>query len=310
MTSVSVVIPTIGRVNRLKRALQSVASQTKPPHEVIVVSKCDKSKLTDVIDSIDISITVVEQSGNGLSNARNEGVNASSGTLVAFLDDDDWWKPKKLEYQVQTLSGTDSAFVFTGIEHVDSNGNTINFRIPTSKPDNREILVKNAVGAPSTVLAKRTRLEAVGGFDETLPSREEWDLYIRLLERYNCEYISKPLIFKESHAETISRNIDMIERDWMALFEKHENKYDKYAKKEFFSNYYFDLGRISCKNGHLAQGRKYFKKSIKYNPDPTRAPHYIATFFGEKNYEIFTSVYRTLRKIKYRLTDTENIEPL
>lgn len=308
MPSVSVVIPTIGRGDRLHRALQSVASQTRTPKEVIVVSECDKNKLTDVVRRFDISITLIQQSGSGLSNARNEGINASSGSLIAFLDDDDCWKPEKIERQVQAIHKTDAAFVFTGIQHVDSTGSTINFRVPTSKPDEREILTRNAVGAPSTVLVKRSCLNAVEGFDEALPSREEWDLYIRLLKQFDCEYIPEPLLVKESHDDTISRDIDLIERDWMALFKKHEPKYDEHTRQEFFSNYYFELGRMSCKEGNLMKGREHFRNSIEYAWKPARVPHYVATFFGEQSYAYFTQVYRALRKMKLRFDHAEKVK--
>lgn len=310
MPSISVVIPTIGRTDRLNRALQSVVSQTRTPEEVVVVSKCDKSELIDTISLFDISITIIKQSGDGLSNARNEGIEVTSGSLVAFLDDDDWWKRKKLEQQVQTINKTNTAFAFTGIQHVDSTGNTINFRIPTNKPDKQEILTWNAVGAPSTVLVKRSCLNAVGGFDETLPSREEWDLYIRLLEKFDCEFISDPLTVKESHDDTISRNTDLIERDWIALFKKHESKYNEQTKQQFLSNYHFDLGRMSCKNGKLIKGRHHFKKAIIYGNTPTRIPHYAATFFGNRSYALFTGVYRTLRKTKFRLQHSEMLNTL
>ena len=308
MTSVSIVIPTIGRVNRLNRALQSVVSQTRIPEEIIVVSKCDKSKLTDIIKKFDVSITLIEQSGDGLSNARNEGISASSGTLIAFLDDDDWWKPKKIELQVQSIRKTDTAFIFTGTQHVDSARNTINFQIPTSKPDDQDILTSNAIGTPSTVLVKRTCLNAVGGFDETLPSREEWDLYMRLLENFDCDFISEPLTVKESHDNTMSRDVDLIERDWMALFEKHKSKYDERTERQFLSNYHFELGRMSCKNGELLKGRSHYRKSIKYSNNYTRIPHYIATFFDNQSYAFFTGIYRTLCKTKLRLQHSEKLD--
>lgn len=308
MPSVSVVIPTIGRIDRLNRALQSVVSQTRTPEEIVVVCKCNKNELTDIIQSFDISITLIEQSDDGLSNARNEGINASSGSLIAFLDDDDWWKPKKIEQQVQAIHKTNTAFIFTGIKHVDSTKKTINFRIPTSKPDEQEILTWNAVGAPSTVLVKRSCLNAVGGFDETLPSREEWDLYIRLLEKFDCEFIPEPLIVKESHDDTISRDIELIERDWMALFKKHKSKYDERTERQFLSNYHFDLGRMSCKNGDLLKGRNHFKKSIVYANNPARIPHYVATFFGGSGYAFFTDIYRTLRKTKLRFEHSGKLD--
>lgn len=310
MSSVSVVIPTIGRVDRLNRALQSVVSQSRTPEEAVVVCKCDKNGITDIIQSFDISIILIEQSGDGLSNARNEGINASSGSLIAFLDDDDWWKPKKIEQQVQVIHNTDTAFIFTGIKHVDSTRKTINFRIPTSKPDEQEILTWNAVGAPSTVLVKRSCLNAVGGFDETLSSREEWDIYIRLIEKFDCEFIPEPLIVKESHDDTISRDIELIEQDWMALFKKHKSKYDEQTERQFLSNYHFDLGRMYCKNGDLLKGRNHFKKSTTYTSNPARIPHYAATFFGDRSYAFFTDVYRTLRKTKLRLQHSGKLDAL
>src|SRR4051794_39355991 len=100
--SVSVVIPTRGRPDLVTRAIQSALSQTRPPHEIVVViDGPDQDTLRAIADLRESRVRVLELPTNGgASAARNAGIRASVSDLIAFLDDDDEWLPTKLEVQV------------------------------------------------------------------------------------------------------------------------------------------------------------------------------------------------------------------
>jgi glycosyltransferase involved in cell wall biosynthesis len=294
---VSVVIPTLDRSDRLRRALDSVRDQTQSPTEVIVVDGGEESQTKEVIDDYEFDITYIHQQGTGLSNARNLGIEASDCELIAFLDDDDWWVPEKLERQITTLESTDAAFVFTGVKHTSPNEGVVTVHQPSSVPNSRSILTRNSVGTPSTVLIRKKCLDSIGDFDESLPTREEWDLYIRLLQKYDAEFISSPLIMKESHEDTISRDTDSLERDWKALFEKHQSKYSDPLEEMFWANYQFVLGRSYAKSGNMSTACVHFFRSLQHRFVPKRVGYLFATLSGQTGYDFATKVYRRIRMV-------------
>src|SRR4051794_8654152 len=94
---VAVIIPTFNYARFVGRAVQSVLDQTFPPAEVIVVDDGSTDATAGVLESFGSRITVLRQQNRGVAAARNLGVRHSTAPLLAFLDADDLWLPRKLE---------------------------------------------------------------------------------------------------------------------------------------------------------------------------------------------------------------------
>jgi glycosyltransferase involved in cell wall biosynthesis len=111
MSSISVVIPTRGRPALLRRALASVAAQTAPPWETIVVVDGPDPESLALLESLGMPNLrwQVNAESVGASEARNQGVRAAGGEWIALLDDDDEWLPTKLERQLATLGASAAA---------------------------------------------------------------------------------------------------------------------------------------------------------------------------------------------------------
>lgn len=295
---VSVVLPTLGRIERLERALESIASQTYTTYEVIVVDGNSSEDVKKFLAEFPEHYQYRQQSGTGLSNARNIGIRAAEGDYIAFLDDDDQWYPEKLSRQVEVMRSapTTSAFVYTGIKSVNSEGELIRIKHPTTVPTIDQLLTRNYVGAPSSVLVRRECLEKVGCFDESLPSREEWDLYIRLCSRYDTEVISSPLVIKEKHPGSMSADVELIKRDWKALYQKHKEKYTQGISKKFWANYHLVLCRKYADQSEIAQARRHAFRSLQYRFDMGTLPYLFGTCLGETGYNMLRQVRRQVRK--------------
>src|SRR3989338_2429905 len=105
MPSVSVVIPTYNRAVRVKNAIDSVLSQTAADYEIVVVDDGSTDGTADIIHSTYGSkVILIEQENKGVSAARNTGVRAARGDLIAFLDNDDRWMPEKLQTQLPLMA--------------------------------------------------------------------------------------------------------------------------------------------------------------------------------------------------------------
>lgn len=293
--SVSVIIPTLDRPRRLKRALNSVVDQTTPPSEIIVVDGGDPERTAEVLDSIEADVEHIRQETGGRSKARNSGIRRSSGEYVTFLDDDDWWKRHKLSRQLDAMSESSAAFSYTGVKSVTTSGDTINVTRPADPITMDELLAKNTIGTPSTVMVERSQLTTISGFDEAFETREDWDLYIRLLERCSPVPVPDPLVIKESHEGSLSNDIEQIESSWSRIMAKHGDKYSKETRNEFWANHYFILGQQAAKSNDFAVARRYYLRSLRRNAKFNRFGHLFATFLGAAGYDRMTILYRFIR---------------
>lgn len=94
---ISVVIPLYNKREHIRRCIESVTQQTVPPHEVIVVDDGSTDGSAEELTDYQSTVKVIRQKNSGESAARNTGISAATGELIAFLDADDSWKPWFLE---------------------------------------------------------------------------------------------------------------------------------------------------------------------------------------------------------------------
>lgn len=205
---VSCVIPVYNGAAHLAEALDSVAAQTAPPDEIIVVDdgSTDGSAAIAADHALRPRIIVTGQHGPG--HARNAGVSASDGGLIAFLDADDLWQADKTAKQRALFDAPDppdlaaSAFV-----------NFADPAMPIEGPDDwRGPLIGYAAGSLQLSGAMMTRalFDRVGGFDETIrPYGEDNDLLIRIVAAGGrIVRMEEALVRRRLHAANLTRGFD------------------------------------------------------------------------------------------------------
>ena len=144
----------------------------------------------------------------GVSAARNTGINAARGQWLAFLDSDDLWLPDKLARQIAYLTSpagvcclcqTDETWVRRGVR--------VNKPLSHRKVAGRIFLpsLARCMISPSAVMLHRRLFQDHGGFDETLPAAEDYDLWLRLTWRYEVGLVDEPLVIKRGgHPDQLS----------------------------------------------------------------------------------------------------------
>jgi glycosyltransferase involved in cell wall biosynthesis len=196
---ISVVIPTYNRAATIARALDSVVRQSHRPIEIIVVDDGSTDGTLRAIDGehCPVPLTVVALGQNqGAAAARNHGIAMASGDYVAFLDSDDQWQPDKLERQLAALAeaGLEYGASYTGIASYAEDGRLCALSRATAEGDLRLALLNhNLVGSTSCMLARRTLLQQIGGFNASLRSCQDWDLWIRLAGHTRFACVAEPL---------------------------------------------------------------------------------------------------------------------
>jgi glycosyltransferase involved in cell wall biosynthesis len=200
---VSIVIPTHNRGRLLGRSLRSLLAQTEPRFEIIVVDDASTDDTAAVVRSLsDARIRYQRLERNcGPGGARNAGVRAASGELLAFQDSDDEWMPDKLERQLALLSSADSStgVVYCDMLRVHADGSTPSEHHSPKLRRGRWIEPRTGFYAPyglgiQTCLMRREAFESVGGFVEELRCFEDLELFLRLLLRWEFRLDPRPLV--------------------------------------------------------------------------------------------------------------------
>ena len=220
---VSVVIPTYNRADFLREAIASVLQQDYPDVELIVVDDGSCDGTAAVVSGFGPAVQYLWQENRGVSAARNRGVAASTGDLIAFLDSDDLWLPRKISAQVAYFE----AHVDAQACHTDEiwirRGVRVNERRIHRKHGGWQFLasLRRCLISPSAVMMRRTLWDRLGGFDETLPACEDYDLWLRLTAVVPVGFLPQRLVVKRGgHADQLSRCTPVLDRYRIKALEK------------------------------------------------------------------------------------------
>jgi len=223
MSSISVVIPTHDRADLLPRALRSVLAQTLPPLEIIVVDDGSSDPTQQLMEQQFPRVRYLYQSNQGVSSARNRGIEAAQGDWIALLDSDDEWLPQKLQLQMQVLQARPGIRLCHTEEIWIRNGRRVNAMSKHAKGGGhifRQCLPRCVI-SPSAALIHRTLLNEAGLFDEALPACEDYDLWLRLCAREPVSFIETPQIRKYGgHQDQLSRRFWGMDRFRIQALEK------------------------------------------------------------------------------------------
>gem|GEM_PF-739730 len=195
---VSVIVPTHNRPELLAKALRSIQDQTFRDFEIIVVNDAgiDVSRLVEHFNNMGTILYINKKTNEGLAAARNSAIRAARGKYIAYLDDDDTYYPDHLQILSDYLENSDSQVAYTNAhralqEQKGETFTTVNRDIPYSeKFDAERLLVENFIPV-LCVMHEKQCLEQVGLFDESLPRHEDWDLWIRLSQKFQFIHIPK-----------------------------------------------------------------------------------------------------------------------
>lgn len=242
---VSAIVTTHNRPALLPRALDSVAVQSYPHIELVVVDDGSEEDVTPVVEGYREAVPVRllrNRKPEGACRARNRGIEAAAGAFVAGLDDDDAWSEGRIEKLMEAYSDK-YAFVTSDVRMVYEK------RAPVwQKPAEislDDLLYSNYVGNQG--LIRKERLLAVGGFDETLEAAQDYDLWIRLAEQFGpVKNVREPLqdIHMEHAGRRISNPRDQL-RGYLKFYQKHKPKMSRSQRKYQLYNIRKATGKVT-----------------------------------------------------------------
>ena len=211
---VSVIIPAYNRKHTLKRAIQSVYTQSLPPFEIIVVDDGSNDGTKKWVKQKYPDIKYIYQKNSGVSSARNKGIKIARGDWIALLDSDDEWLPNKLNEQINKIKLNLDVKILHSNEIWIRNGVRVN-QMKKHKKFGGYIFEKcldMCRISPSSVMLKKAIFDDIGTFDESLKVCEDYDLWLRITSKYPVCFLDIPLIKKYGgHSDQLSKAHDGIE---------------------------------------------------------------------------------------------------
>ncbi|MBI2705057.1 MAG: glycosyltransferase family 2 protein [Actinobacteria bacterium] len=216
--TVSVILPLHNGAPYVEDTVESIAAQTRPPLELVVVDDGSSDGGADLMKELDVDFPVRlvrREQASGQSLARNVGVDNAAGDLLAFCDQDDLWHPLHLAELCAALEEDPSAgWAYSDFDEIDSAGRVVTMSfmeehgVQHPKRTLGACIASDLMVLPSASVLRRTAFDEVGGFDENLSGYEDDDLYVRMFRSgWRLAFVARSLTRFRVHASSSSASI-------------------------------------------------------------------------------------------------------
>jgi glycosyltransferase involved in cell wall biosynthesis len=263
---VSVVIPAFNYGRFVSEAVDSALAQTYPSIEVIVVDDGSTDDTRERLSRYGNRIRYIHQQNRGLSAARNTGAAQAQGEWVALLDADDLWHRDKLRIQMGAAAKADNVALV---------GSPAAAGLPENLADDppvRELMVRDFVLSarmgPSSALIRKSALNEVGGFDESLRSVEDRDMWLRLAARFKCLLVDSPCWWYRLHAGQMNRHADRMRSNYRRVLERFFMLHPECSplRRSAMAYFHADAAWSYHEEGRHAQALLHLVRSACFRP--------------------------------------------
>jgi len=219
---VSVIMPAYNGQDYIGDAIESILAQTWSPVEVIVVDDGSPTSMVEVVSSYGPQVRYIRKENGGTASARNVGWRAAGGEYIALLDQDDLWLPLKLERQIPRFAEDPAIGLVTAWMEVFDNatGEQKDIFKPPAEMNVHDILGFK-LPPVQTMVFRRSALEHIGGFDETMRGTDDWDVNIRMAAEFRIVTVEEVLGRARMHTGPQGKNGDQMYANCMRVLDKH-----------------------------------------------------------------------------------------
>lgn len=271
MPLVSVIIPAYNRRDVIGRAIQSVLNQSLQDFEIIIIDDNSLDDTENFINGLsDSRIKYFKHTKNlGPAAARNTGLKIAKGEFFAFLDSDDEWMPNKLESQVAVFKNVNPNLGLVYVKSVIYKKGKLLPHLPYNwLPRNEgfiydDLLRLNFIDTPATMI-KREVIDSIGMFDENLKCLEDYDLFLRISQKFEIAFVNEPLLITHYSANGV--NEQNLKNHADTLCKITVKNFGDYLKREkILSNRFLIIGDLYYQANDFRNSIKYFRRSLGLN---------------------------------------------
>ncbi len=269
---VSVIIPTYNCARYLSQAIDSVLHQTFMDLEIIVVDDGSTDRTPEVAAQYSDHITYIRQPNAGNAAARNRGVAEARGRWLCFLDADDLWEPRKLERQLfDLLRHPEWMISFVRARKFFESGDSEPMPADPSESElwNKLVFYQPFGSSHSGMMLHASCLEQVEGFDDALRLSVDWDLFVRLADRYRIRVLPEFLVHHRQHASNTTGDAELRLRMYLACLNKHRRMFcsRRGMRRQWHESYgarLFRFGRYYLKRRKYHKSLPLLLKSLRF----------------------------------------------
>lgn len=263
---VSVVLPTYNRLGSLPRAVRSVLGQTFRNFELILIDDGSTDGTEAWISQQrDPRIRVIQKARReGAARARNDGIRAARGELIAFQDSDDEWLVSKLEKQVALLreSGEETGWVGGAylVEDTPAHRLVNSQNLVNGRGYETDLMIGEPFVTP-TWLVRREHLLAAGLFDEAMPCMEDWDLIFKLSAVCGFRAVEEPILIRYGSADSLYGDTSKRKAGLEVILTRHRQLWLHDRRR--YALWCAELGRLHGLFGEREKSRKWLREALR-----------------------------------------------
>lgn len=274
--TVSVIICVYNGERYLRESIESALAQSYPSVEVIIINDGSTDNSESICRSYEGRVTCLSQRNQGLAQARNRGIGESKGAYIALLDQDDLWRPDKLEKQMKLfVQNPELGLAYSNYLQIDPEGRVIEKKSSEERRMRRGRVVSdlydhNFIGNATVVVPKEV-LDQVGPFSKDLAYSLDWDLWLRIAFKYPVDFVDEPLASwrwrpnyaEENHEITLREAYKIVLARQPELSSKLTGAQNDGVQTRL-ARISFSLGQLYRRKGTIAESMEWIRRSMDH----------------------------------------------
>lgn len=273
---VSIIIPTYNHAQYVVDAIQSVLNQVYDNYEIIVIDDGSQDKTRQVVAQFGNQVRYIWQENQGLSAARNTGIQAANGEFIALLDADDMYEPTFLSKLISELEANpDGDAVYCGYQFVDASNNPLPHIEKRLVPPDQlyDVLLNGNFMVPECMLVRQRCYTEGQLFDEALRACEDWDMWLWISKQYKVLAIPDVLTRHRILPASMSSDPVRMLNNRIAVLQKHfgitksDLSHLTPVQRQAYSRAYLTTAVEYLQGHELDQAFRCLRKMLEFSPD-------------------------------------------